>query len=111
MYPSPPLKFSGCFPGGRRVIEGMLGADLIGFQTYDYVRHFMSSVRRLTGVDSVFNRISIGERTLKVDVFPKGINYDRFRNKAFAIHSDHAQTFGHPAGDEDVQGDRDSWRN
>jgi trehalose 6-phosphate synthase/phosphatase len=69
----------------------MLGADLIGFQTYDYVRHFMSSVRRLMGVDSVFNRISIGERTLKVDVFPKGINYDRFRNKALEIHGEHAR--------------------
>ena len=65
----------------------MLGADLIGFQTYDYVRHFMSSVRRLMGFDSVFNRISIGERTLKVDVFPKGINYDRFRNKSLSIHN------------------------
>ena len=48
----------------------------------------MSSVRRLLGVDSFFNRISIGERTLKVDVFPKGINYDRFRNKALSVHSE-----------------------
>ncbi|MCP4312477.1 MAG: bifunctional alpha,alpha-trehalose-phosphate synthase (UDP-forming)/trehalose-phosphatase [Bacteroidetes bacterium] len=75
-------------PWRQEVIEGMLGADLIGFQTYDHVRHFMSSVRRLLGVDSVFNRISIGERTLKVDVFPKGINYDRFRNKALSIFSE-----------------------
>ena len=66
----------------------MLGADLIGFQTYDSVRHFMSTVRRLMGVDSVFNRIQIGERTLKVDVFPKGINYERFRSKTEQIHSD-----------------------
>jgi len=74
-------------PWRHEIIEGMLGADLIGFQIYDYVRHFMSSVRRLKGVDSVFNRISIGERTLKVDVFPKGINYDRFRNKSLSIHN------------------------
>ena len=73
-------------PWRLEIIEGMLGADLIGFQTYDFVRHFMSSVRRLTGVDTMFNRISLGERTLKVDVFPKGINYDRFRNKALSIH-------------------------
>jgi trehalose 6-phosphate synthase/phosphatase len=77
-------------PWRLEVIEGMLGADLIGFQIFDYVRHFMSSVRRLMGVDSVFNRISLGERTLKVDVFPKGINYDRFRNKALSIHSEKA---------------------
>ena len=86
--PFPSFEIFRLLPWRQEVIEGMLGADLIGFQTYDYVRHFMSSVRRLLGVDSVFNRISIGERTLKVDVFPKGINYDRFRNKALAIHNE-----------------------
>lgn len=87
--PFPSFEIFRLLPWRQEIIEGMLGADLIGFQTYDYVRHFMSSVRRLLGVDSFFNRISIGERTLKVDVFPKGINYERFRNKALEIHSEH----------------------
>jgi trehalose 6-phosphate synthase/phosphatase len=87
--PFPSFELFRLLPWRLEIVEGMLGADLIGFQTYDYVRHFMSSTRRLTGVDSVFNRISIGERTLKVDVFPKGINYERFRNKALEVHSDH----------------------
>ena len=86
--PFPSYEIFRLLPWRQEVIEAMLGADLIGFQTYDYVRHFMSSVRRLLGVDSVFNRISLGERTLKVDVFPKGINYDRFRNKALAIFNE-----------------------
>ncbi|HDS08481.1 MAG TPA: bifunctional alpha,alpha-trehalose-phosphate synthase (UDP-forming)/trehalose-phosphatase, partial [Bacteroides sp.] len=77
--PFPSFELFRLLPWCQEVIEGMLGADLIGFQTYDHVRHFMSSVRRLTGADSIFNRITIGERTMKVDVFPKGINYERFR--------------------------------
>jgi trehalose 6-phosphate synthase/phosphatase len=85
--PFPSFEIFRLLPWRLEIIEGMLGADLVGFQTYDFVRHFMSSVRRLTGVDSMFNRILLGERTLKVDVFPKGINYDRFRNKALSIHS------------------------
>ncbi len=89
--PFPSFEIFRLLPWRHELIEGMLGADLIGFQIYDYVRHFMSSVRRLMGMDTVFNRISIGERTLKVDVFPKGINYDRFRNKALSIHSDRAK--------------------
>jgi len=87
--PFPSFELFRLLPWRQELIEGMLGADLIGCQTYDNVRHFMSSVRRLTGVDSFFNRISIGERTLKVDVFPKGIDYERFRNKALEIHSEH----------------------
>lgn len=86
--PFPSFEIFRLLPWRQELIEGMLGADLLGFQTYDYVRHFMSSVRRLLGVDSIFNRISIGERTLKVDVFPKGINYDRFRNKSLAIYNE-----------------------
>jgi trehalose 6-phosphate synthase/phosphatase len=89
--PFPSYELFRQLPWRLEIIEGMLGADLLGFQTYDNVRHFMSSVRRLKGVDSVFNRISIGERTLKVDVFPKGINYERFRNKALEIHSEHSR--------------------
>ncbi len=88
--PFPSFELFRLLPWRQEVIEGILGADLIGFQIYDHVRHFMSSVRRLMGVDSVFNQISIGERTLKVDVFPKGINYNRFRNKALSIHSNRA---------------------
>ncbi len=86
--PFPSFELFRLLPWRLELIDGMLGADLIGCQTYDNVRHFMSSVRRLKGVDSIFNRISIGERTLKVDVFPKGINYERFRNKALEIHSE-----------------------
>jgi trehalose 6-phosphate synthase/phosphatase len=89
--PFPSFEIFRLLPWRQEIIEGMLGADLIGFQTYDYVRHFMSTVRRLLGLDSVFNRIAIGERTLKVDVFPKGINYDRFRNKALHVHSSTSQ--------------------
>ena len=89
--PFPSYEIFRMLPWRLEIIEGMLGADLIGFQTYDYVRHFMSSVRRLTGVDSIFNRISLGERTLKVDVFPKGINYDRFRNKSLSIHGNQSR--------------------
>ncbi|MCF8226130.1 MAG: bifunctional alpha,alpha-trehalose-phosphate synthase (UDP-forming)/trehalose-phosphatase [Bacteroidales bacterium] len=80
--PFPSFEIFRLLPWRENIVQGMLGADLIGFHTYDYVRHFLSSVRRLFGYDTVFNRISIGERTLKVDAFPKGINWEHFIRKA-----------------------------
>lgn len=80
--PFPSFEIFRLLPWREKLMEGMLGADLIGFHTYDYVRHFLSCVRRIFGYDTVFNRISIGERTLKVDAFPKGINSERFKRKA-----------------------------
>ena len=84
--PFPSFELFRLLPWCQEIIEGMMGADLIGFQTYDYVRHFMSSARRLLGVDSTLNRFTIGERTMKVDVFPKGINYERFRQQTLKLH-------------------------
>ncbi len=80
--PFPSFEIFRLLPWREKILEGMLGADLVGFQTYDYVRHFLSCVRRLFGYETVFNRIRIEERTLKVDAFPKGINAERFKLKA-----------------------------
>lgn len=80
--PFPSYELFRLLPWRTEIIEGMLGADLIGFQIYDFARHFMSSVRRLMGYDTFLNRISIGERTMKVDVFPKGINFKKFQEQS-----------------------------
>lgn len=60
----------------------MLGADLLGFHTYDYVRHFISSVEHIKNVEINFNQISYENRIIKVDSFPMGIDYDRYHNAA-----------------------------
>ncbi len=52
------------------MLRGLLGADLIGFHTYDYERHFLSSVRRLLGHEVSFNEIHLEGRVVKVDSFP-----------------------------------------
>jgi trehalose 6-phosphate synthase/phosphatase len=60
------------------ILRGLLGADLIGFHTYDYVRHFLSSTRRLLGLDDALNVINYEDRYVRVDSFPMGIDYKRF---------------------------------
>ncbi|MNK23666.1 Trehalose-phosphate synthase [compost metagenome] len=64
------------------LLRGMLGADLIGFHTYDYVRHFISSASRIAGLEIQFNEISYGDRTIKIDFFPMGIDYQRYHGAA-----------------------------
>ncbi|MEX1376161.1 MAG: bifunctional alpha,alpha-trehalose-phosphate synthase (UDP-forming)/trehalose-phosphatase [Eubacteriales bacterium] len=63
------------------ILRGLLGADLIGLHTYDYVRHFLSSVRRLLGYEHNLNRITYEDRFVQVDAFPMGIDYERFSKK------------------------------
>lgn len=62
------------------LLQGMLGADLIGFHTHDYVQHFIQSAKMILKADSQFNTIQYGNRAIKTDLFPIGIDYDKFQD-------------------------------
>jgi trehalose 6-phosphate synthase/phosphatase len=64
----------------RRLLKGILGADLVGFHTYDYMQHFIQSVKMVLKVESQFNTILYEGRIIKADLFPIGIDYQKFRN-------------------------------
>lgn len=76
--PFPSYEMFRLLPAREEILQGLLGSDLIGFHTYDYARHFLSSVRRVVGFDHSMGVIRAGDRTVKVDVFPMGIDWDRF---------------------------------
>lgn len=80
--PFPSYEVFRTIPWREEILEGILGADLIGFHTYDYERHFLSSVRRISRLQVEFNEISLPERVVKVDSFPMGIDYDKFEKSA-----------------------------
>ena len=76
--PFPSYEIFRLLPGREEILTGILGADLIGFHTYDYVRHFFSSARRLLGYENAFGKINLGNRVAKADAFPMGIDYERY---------------------------------
>lgn len=78
--PFPSYEIFRLLPWSKTIIEGIMGADLIGFHTYDYVRHFTSSVRRSLGYDHEFGHFSVNHRLVNVDSFPMGIDYNKFYN-------------------------------
>lgn len=86
--PFPSYEIFRTLPWRTEVLTGLLGADLIGFHTYDYERHFLSSIRRLLNLEVSFNEIFLGNRLIKVDSFPMGIDYNKFSEAA----KKHAET-------------------
>jgi trehalose 6-phosphate synthase/phosphatase len=76
--PFPSYEIFRLMPWRREILEGIIGADLIGFHTYDYVRHFLSAVRRLLGHEAKFSQIFTGRRIIRADIFPMGIDYERY---------------------------------
>ncbi len=64
------------------LVEGLLGASLIGFHTHDYTRDFLTSVLRTAGYEHQLGTLTLRERLVKVDTFPMGIDFERFAQAA-----------------------------
>lgn len=65
----------------KEILEGLLGADVLGFHTHDYVRHFLNSSRRILGSEDHFNTIEYEGRRIYADAFPMGIDYEFFEKR------------------------------
>ncbi|HTE22850.1 MAG TPA: bifunctional alpha,alpha-trehalose-phosphate synthase (UDP-forming)/trehalose-phosphatase [Candidatus Limnocylindria bacterium] len=76
--PFPSYEIFRLLPNRAQILEGLLGADLIGFHMYDYARHFLSSVLRILGIESRHGSIIMDDRIIKADAFPLGIDYNRY---------------------------------
>ena len=61
-------------PKRQELLDGLLGADQIGFHTFQYLRHFRSSVLRFTGIESEGTRIRYEGHTVHLGVYPIGTN-------------------------------------
>ncbi|MEO5600941.1 MAG: bifunctional alpha,alpha-trehalose-phosphate synthase (UDP-forming)/trehalose-phosphatase [Cyclobacteriaceae bacterium] len=67
-------------PWKEKIVGGMLGADLIGFHTHEYVQHFLKTVQMVVGHDGQFRNIITRDRVIKAEMFPLGIDFDKFHN-------------------------------
>lgn len=76
--PFPSSEVYRILPVRRQVLLGVLQCDLIGFHTYDYARHFLSSVARILNLDPSPNSVTVNGRTVVVGAFPIGIDVDKF---------------------------------
>lgn len=78
--PFPSYEIFRSLPESTAILEGMLGADLLGFHIYDYARHFVSSCTHILGTSSEQGIIEHEGHRTKVDAFPIGIDYQKFRD-------------------------------
>ena len=76
--PFPSFEIFRLLPWREEILEGLLGADLIGFHIDDYTRHFLISIHRLLGYEYTLGQIQADDHIIRVDTFPMGIAYERF---------------------------------
>jgi trehalose 6-phosphate synthase/phosphatase len=76
--PFPSYEMFRLIPWRTELLEGMLGADLVGFHTYDDVQHFLSAVVRFLPYSSSSNVISVKDRPVVAEAFPMGIDDKKY---------------------------------
>lgn len=76
--PFPSSEIYRILPVRKQVLLGVLSCNLIGFHTYDYARHFLSSVSHILGLPTSPNTIDFEGHTITVGAFPIGIDPEKF---------------------------------
>lgn len=89
--PFPPVELFMQLPWRTEIIEGLLGADLVGFHLAGGAENFLFLCRRLAGAETTrasigvrsrFGEVQLGSRTIKVGAFPISIDSAELDEKA-----------------------------
>ncbi|KAI9481077.1 MAG: glycosyltransferase family 20-domain-containing protein [Benjaminiella poitrasii] len=70
-----------CLQTRNEILQGMLGANLVGFQTYSYARHFISSCTRVLGCETTQVGVNHNGTMISVGAFPIGVDCNRIMNQ------------------------------
>jgi trehalose 6-phosphate synthase/phosphatase len=77
--PWPAVEVWRILPWAGELVEGLLGADLIGFHTEEYAENFLRTAQRLTGAQLEGSGIAWQGRQVRVEVHPIGIDTASFK--------------------------------
>ncbi|KAF5475262.1 hypothetical protein F2P56_007086 [Juglans regia] len=76
--PFPSSEIHRTLPSRSELLRSVLVADLVGFHTYDYARHFVSACTRILGLEGTPEGVEDQGKLTRVAAFPIGIDSERF---------------------------------
>ncbi len=80
--PFPSAEMFTRMPWRTQILEGLLGSDLVGFQTRHSAQNFRRVARQLTDATGSGATLEYQDREVKVDHFPIAIDFERFESIA-----------------------------
>jgi trehalose 6-phosphate synthase/phosphatase len=94
--PFPSSEIYPVLPRREELLEGLLGADLLAFQTHGHLQQFRAALRRVLGLESKIGEIALGSRPVRLEALPIGIAPEEYtgllqRNEAEATDQPDAE--------------------
>ena len=100
--PFPPSELFRVLPCREALLRGLLGADVVGFQTFNNLQNFLYSVYRVLGIAADMNALSYEGRPVRCAVHPISVDPEQFLT---ALESD-ADTLEESRRLNEAMGDR-----
>jgi trehalose 6-phosphate synthase/phosphatase len=82
--PFPSSEIFPILPRREELLEGLLGADLLAFQTHGHLQQFRAALLRVLGMESKIAQVAVGSRPVRLEALPIGIapeEYTRLLNE------------------------------
>jgi trehalose 6-phosphate synthase len=80
--PFPPEEIFAWLPWRATLLRGMLGADVVGFQTAENVQNFSRLARRYVGAEGTDTELQCEDRRIRVLSYPISIDFAEFNEMA-----------------------------
>jgi trehalose 6-phosphate synthase len=80
--PFPPEELFAWLPWRTQLLEGLLGADVVGFQTYQGAQNFSRAARAFTAAEGTDTELSFQGRLVRSNAFPISIDALAFEEMA-----------------------------
>jgi trehalose 6-phosphate synthase/phosphatase len=71
--PFPSSEIFPVLPRREELLEGLLGADLLAFQTHGHLQQFRAALLRVLGMESKIGQVTVGGRPVRLEALPIGI--------------------------------------
>src|SRR6185369_1590034 len=78
--PFPSSEIYPVLPRREEVLEGLLGADLLAFQTHGHLQQFRAALLRVLGIESKIEQVAMGSRSVHLEALPIGIAPEEYLN-------------------------------
>src|SRR5439155_16046133 len=76
--PFPSSEIFPILPRREELLQGLLGADLVAFQTHGHLQQFRSALLRVLGMESKVTEVAVDARPVRLEALPIGIAPDEY---------------------------------
>jgi len=77
--PFPSSEVFPVLPRREELLQGLLGADLLAFQTHAHLQQFRAALLRVLGMESKIAQVALGSRPVRLEALPIGIAPQEYR--------------------------------